>query len=400
MRLSLLLALAGAWAGQDFLVEADRPLTTYRENLAPVFAAKCVSCHTKNGAGPFSLRTYEEVSKKAELINTVAILQKMPPTSAASDFGPIARHAALTDAEVIAIQEWVRTGMPEGSGPVPKVEEPPKWPLGAPSLVLRNTERLIVPAEGAEAFRTTVVDPGLVVSRDLIAFDLRPATPFAARQAVLATESRGENTAFLPTGIDASRLIGPWGIGYHPLTLPPDAGIRIHPRQRIRVRMLYHPTGKSEDGGFELALYFSDEPRPLRAAWKTVGSNSFEITGEPPAYTELSAFLELDRPMQALSVLPEARWRAIGVRLNAGAKAVLNIPRWNKRWVGAYNLKRPAMLPARTTLQALIQYDNSNHDPSLSLSENKDLPNNPTAHFGPKETDELFWVHVLLVPQS
>ena len=379
------------------------PEVTFRKDIAPVFAAKCVSCHSPGGPGPFSLITFEDSRKRGELIRQVTLLEKMPPTNALSDLGPVASHARLTDSEILSIQEWIRTGMPEGSGPLPAIPPREKWPLGTPSLIVRNDAPVVVPSEGPEAVRTSLVTVPLDVERDLIAFDIRPTSPHAARQAVIAIEGPTDRNAFTPLGIDSKRLVGAWAIGYHPWRLPEDAGIRLRPRDKLRVRFLYHPTGKQEDGGFEIGLYFADSPRKHQAFWKTIGTRNFEITGKPPSYTDLSALLKLDQAARIISVLPEARRRATNYRFVVrpgleSQQTVLSISRWDTRWIGAYNFPSAPLLTQGTELEANMQYDNSNHgDSSLTLEETKGLPPRKSVFFGPKNTDELFWVHVQLV---
>lgn len=379
------------------------PEVTYRKNIAPVFVAKCVSCHSPGGSGPFSLITYEDSRKRGEQIRQVTLLEKMPPTYAISDLGSIAIHPRLTNSEILAIQEWIRTGMAEGTGPLPTIAPLTKWPLGTPSLVVHNDTPLVVPSEGPEAIRTSLVTLPLDQERDLIAFDIRPTTIQSARQAVVAIEGPADRNAFTPLGIDSKRLVGAWSIGYNAWRLPDDVGVRIKPGEKLRVRFLYHPTGKQEDGGFEIGLYFADAPRKHRAFWKTIGSRNFEISGKPPYYTDLAASLKLDQPIRLISVLPEARRRATNFRLLArtgieAQQTILNIPRWDTRWIGAYNFSKAPLLFQNAEIEANMQYDNSNHsDSSLTLEEAKGLPPRKSIFFGPNNTDELFWVHVQMV---
>ena len=379
------------------------PEITFRKDISQVFIAKCVSCHSPGGPGPFSLISYEDSRKRGEQIRQVTLLEKMPPTNAFSELGSIAMHARLANAEILAIQEWIRTGMPEGTGPLPAIPSKTKWPLGTPSLVVRNDAPIVVPSEGPEAIRTSLVAIPIDRERDLIAFDIRPTTIQSARQAVVAIEGRADRIAFTPLGIDSKRLVGAWSIGYNAWRLPEEVGVRIKPGEKLRVKFLYHPTGKQEDGGFEMALYFAETPRKHQAFWKTFGSRNFEISGQPPYYTDLSASLKLDQPIRLISVLPEARRRATNFRLLArtgleAQQTVLSIPRWDTRWIGAYNFAKAPLLIQNTELEANMQYDNSNHgDSSLTLDQAKGLPSRKSIIFGPKNTDELFWVHVQMV---
>jgi hypothetical protein len=264
-----------------------------------------MSCHRPGASGPFSLRTYDEVKPRADLIRNVTILQKMPPVLAESDFGTFAKEKRLTPAETVAIQEWVRLGAPEGTGKSESVGTVEAWPMGKPDLILKNSRRIVVSAEGAEAVRTSTVEVPMTIGGDLIAFDFRPNAPQTARQAVLAFESEGN--PFAPTGYVDKSLIGAWAIGCNVWRLPEGAGLRLEPGTKLKIRILYHPTGKYEDGGFQLGLYFSTTARSHSPSWITVGSRDFQISGQPPAYLELMANQKLGRAVRVVSVLPEAR---------------------------------------------------------------------------------------------
>jgi hypothetical protein len=194
-------------------------------------------------------------------------------------------------------------------------------------------------------------------------------------------------------------------VGYRPWHLPADAGVRVKPGDQLSIRLLYHPSGKSEDGGFDLALYYSDKPREKHPIWISIGRNDFEIAGGEPYFTNLDMSVRLDQDTRIVSLLPEARYLATHINvaakaISAGERTLLNIHRWDRRWVGAYNFENPPMLPKGTTLLTEFQYRNSNHDDtSLTVDEVKRLPPNRPVHYGPNETDELFWLHVQLLPK-
>jgi hypothetical protein len=378
---------------------------TFRRDIAPVFSAKCGGCHRPGGAGPFSLLTYEDVRNRAELIRSVALLQKMPPTLADSDFGAVARDAKLTSADIVALQEWMRSGMKEGSGSLPQAAPSVEWPMGKPDLIVRPKGASTVPSEGAWSLRTFDIEVPLPAEADLYAFDVVPATPGVARQALVAKVERFTQNPFSDFGIDTDRLIGAWGIGYRPWRLPDAGGVRLSANQRLKVRILYHPSGKPENGSFQLGLYFRAQPASHQAIWRTVGSRDFEISGQPPAFTELTSSWRLDRGYRLVSVLPEARRLATSISLAARIgsewnRNILMLWRWDARWPGAFNFPEAPAITEGTELVARFQYDNSTHTVSgLSLDEIKRLPYNPTVRFGPRPEDELFWMHVQLVPE-
>lgn len=373
---------------------------TYRRDIAPIFKAKCIGCHSPGGPGPFALNTFEMVTKRAPLIDKVALLHTMPPTDARSELGRVVLYERLTDNETSAIHAWIKAGLPEGEGPTPTTPAAnSSWRLGKPDLVLKTAGPVILAAEGAKRTKEFQIPIPIGESKTLVAFDIRPASPRAVWQALVAVEKEGESNTFLPTGVRTERLIGPWGYGYPGWKLPPDVGLPLTPKSRLAVRMLFHPTGKQEDAGFEVALYFSKTPRPLVPSWITLGQKQFVIPGDFE-YTTLSASQRLGASQRVISIVPEARSTAkqVNVKVSAGReveRSLLSVYEWHTRWPGAYNFIEPPLLPQDALLTAQIEYKNSNHDnPDLKLDEIKRLSKNPPIFSGTQERDELFWVHI------
>lgn len=374
---------------------------TYRRDIAPMFAEKCISCHWQDGPGPFSLERYADLKKRLELIRKVALLHTMPPGRVTSDYGDLTAVRRLTDQDTVIIQHWIAQGAPEGDGPEPSSPEPPKWRMGTPSVVL-NSGKVIVPAEGPKFTKTVAIELPETARKTLVAFDIRPRTPRAMRQAILAANSDAKQTAFAPNGIVSERLVGSWAFGYPAWKLPPHAGIDLGAARALEVRGLYHPTGKEERGDFEIGLYFADKPRHAKPRWIRFGKASFVIPGDPE-YTTLDDRKVLASDELILGFIPEARTIASSVALSATfaempPRYLAVIAEWTPRWQGAYNFVTPPLLLSGTTVTAEVSYDNSRHRiPDITLDEYQRLPKNKPVNSGPGEKDELFWVHVQVV---
>lgn len=401
-----LLGVSAWWAGEPQKDKRPTTFYTFNKNIAPLIQKKCAGCHVDKGPAPFSLLNYRDVRKRGDLITTVAILRKMPPTNAFSDFGSLTRYQPLTDAEIQMIQEWQNGGSPEGSGPAVQLASTPStWDLGTPDRILSPSKPIDVPEEGGSWATQVTFDLGESAGKELAGFEVRPKSPWVARQALLALEPPGEADTFGSTGIKAERLVGSWALGYRPWSLPPGAGLRLDPGKRLTLKMLYHPSGTKEDGGFELALYWAKGAVTRRPEWITIGRKDFTITGDP-RWTTLTAAHQLTSAASVVSVLPEARNLATQTWLQAllGPEArrnVLYISRWDPRWVGAYNFEVPIDLPVGAKLTATSEYDNSLHtDSSLTMNDMKLLPTPKPVFFGPGENDELFWTHVQLLRKT
>lgn len=377
------------------------PAPTYRKDIAPMFAEKCTSCHWQDGPAPFSLEKYADLKKRLELIRKVALLHTMPPGRVTSDYGDLTTVKRLTDQDTVLIQHWIAQGAPEGDGPEQAAFEPPKWRLGTPSAVV-SSGKILVPAEGPRFTKTVFIDLPESARKTLIAFDIRPKTPRAMRQAILAAAPNIKESSFLPNGIVSERLVGSWAFGYPAWKLPSHAGLDLGKSSALEVRGLYHPTGKEERGDFEIGLYFAEGPRPAKPKWIRFGRASFVIPGNPE-YTTLDDKRVLSEDELIIGFVPEARNLASSVALSAAfaelpPKYLAVIAEWTPRWQGAYNFVTPPLMLSGTTITAEVSYDNSRHRiPDITLDEYQRLPKNNPVNSGPGEKDELFWIHVQVV---
>ena len=73
---------------------------TYAEHIAPLIYEKCVPCHRPDGAGPFSLLTYDDAKRKAKTIAAVTKMRYMPPWPADHDFRDFLGEKRLTKFQI------------------------------------------------------------------------------------------------------------------------------------------------------------------------------------------------------------------------------------------------------------------------------------------------------------
>src|SRR5437870_5014144 len=87
---------------------------TFSQDIAPIVFKNCAPCHRPGQAGPFSLLTYEDVSKKAHTIAAVTKSRYMPPWPADPSYSHFLGERVLSDKEIDLIQKWVENGSPAG----------------------------------------------------------------------------------------------------------------------------------------------------------------------------------------------------------------------------------------------------------------------------------------------
>lgn len=318
----------------------------------------------------------------------------MPPIDASSELGRVSSISRLDDGELLAIQQWVRTGAKEGkptAGPgVPTSE----WKLAEPTVTLHAKAGPVL-AEGSPYRRLIVLEPKLEEKRAIEAFDLVPKTPTALRQAYLAVVPSDVEPAkvFAAGGMDAARLVGAWAPGY--AAWRSEQGLKLSPGDRLAIWALYQPTGKPEDAAFDLNLVLGDVGNVM-PKWTTLGRTEFEIL---PAdeITTLSSETTFDEPVRVLAIIPECKLFAQQVRVtarfpNGQEKRILQIATWDRNWVGAYQPIEPIDLPGGTRVIAEISYENAGH-----AEGNREARPTTSVKYGVDDASELFWVHLQTV---
>lgn len=382
--------------------EPAGPSPTYRGDIEPILAKKCVACHRTDGVAPFSLETFADVKKRASLVQYQVLTRAMPPHTARSDFGDLAETPPVTDHEAVRIQEWIRAGAPEGEGGSRTVSKSPDWRMGPPDLVLKPAFKIEVPAEGAPYWQAIGLPLNLPEGKALRGFDIRPASPQVLRSATVGLavsqwllKDRPRTAASLD-GL-AKRLIGSWAPGFRPWSLPEGTGIDLRKEDSLAVQLHLKPRGKVESGDFELALYFEKQVPSKPCVSESLGVREFVILADRSLTLETRT--RLTEKTRVVSVLPEARFFASRLWVEAelpdgSRKALFDTMRWDPYWVGNYQFSNPPHLPKGSMIVARVTYDNDERCVANEGQKPK------TVVSGPKLTDEMFRVHLMLVPSA
>ena len=349
--------------------QADYGGPTWAKDIAPMIHGRCSPCHSEGGHGPFPLLSYRDVARRTELVRQEILSMAMPPCSATSDFGEFCTEPPLDDAQRLVFQRWLQAGAPEGeTSSAPTIKH--GWRLGRPDLVLQPLAVPVVPHEGNPVWRAIVIDPKNTKPLHLRAFDVLPHAPQTLRHVLLAVLAKGEErtqwTTFGTLDESASRLIGSWAPGYRAWRLPKGVSMTVQPGEKLVAQVLLYPSGKVEEPQIDLGLYLSSGRGDKEARWIDMEVKEFSLK----AYDErtLTNGLVLDRAVDMISVLPEARFFAYSVNVHAetkdGAKKVLfRTDKWSPYWVGNYLLPKPVRLASGTSVISDTAYENQLHSP-------------------------------------
>src|SRR6185295_8165503 len=90
---------------------------TFTHDVAPIFQAKCQTCHHPGTSTPMSLVTYEETRPWARSIQQSVANRDMPPWHLDKTVGikHYKNDRSLSDSEISTIVRWVDAGAPQGN---------------------------------------------------------------------------------------------------------------------------------------------------------------------------------------------------------------------------------------------------------------------------------------------
>jgi hypothetical protein len=166
-----------ATTGESAEEEPREP--TYWQDVAPIYFENCVTCHRKDGVGPFVLDDPTTAANWAPATATAVESRQMPPWLVTSDgsCGDWAHSKALEDEEIATILAWVAAGTPEGE-PRGDLQVPEPKALAGDAFELVTPEFLPEPEGGPFAefdeYRCFVTDPGLDQDVFLTSYEVMP----------------------------------------------------------------------------------------------------------------------------------------------------------------------------------------------------------------------------------
>jgi hypothetical protein len=239
---------------------ADDPTerVTWYQDVAPIMAKHCMSCHQSGGIGPFALTDYESVRDHATLALAAIDQGVMPPFDAREEPDCTPRYGwvddpRLGDDEKETLREWTRTGFAPGAPA--DVPEPPRTDLPGVTQTLQPAMPFVTQGN-RDQFICTVLDPQATRLTWMTGLQVRPGNPKVVHHAVLFEVQPGpELTALLAerqVGVpfDCDQMPTPgqfvisiWTPGNQPMQTPPELAVPIVAGAKIVMQLHYHPAG-------------------------------------------------------------------------------------------------------------------------------------------------------------
>ncbi len=350
---------------------------SYSEDVAPILAENCATCHRDGGIAPFAMDSHLMVQGWSPMMRETLMTKRMPP-------GQIDQHIGNFDAldlsneEIQTLVHWIDAGSPKDGMEDPLTQlawDQSRWPLGEPDLIVKIPASEI-PASGTVPY--VWVDSGVVIPEDrwVRGAQLLPGDPTVVHHIIslaVPPELEGPRIGICPnpcaTGEQSAnqegvRLQG-YAPGINPSLMSDDTGVLVKADSRMLFQMHYTTSGKETTDASEFGLYFHPkgfEPSNRRIQAAAL-DNKFVI---PPHAENFPVSNSFQVPVDAVltSFTPHMHVRGKSMRFTAkypdgSEEALLSVPHYDFNWQRSYSFDTPKQIPAGTTILVEGTFDNS-----------------------------------------
>jgi hypothetical protein len=362
------------------------------------------------------LRTYAEVRPWAKAIAASVSKRRMPPWHADPAVGHFANDRRLTERKIDVIQEWVRSGAPEGekgkAAAIPKFAE--GWAIGAPDRVVPIPEEQVVRADGPDEYVKILVDPKIERDVWVKAVELRPGnrrvvhhahvmlvlppkpggggrnarSPFAKSDGLKVIEEGApviDDGCAHPDGGyiigrdhgETSVLLASFVPGMTPDVWPEGVAKKIPAGAKFLFDIHYSKvTGKVERDRTSVGIVYA--PGPPKVELERFEASNFYFAIPPGAEAhQVTACVDVPKDIDVLGLLGHMHYRGKAFRMDAllpdgTVRALLHVPHYDFDWQEMYRFAQPVMVPKGSRIKITAWFDNSannraNPDPKATV---------------------------------
>ncbi|MBA4851169.1 hypothetical protein [Emticicia sp. BO119] len=366
----------------------------FYDHIAPIIHKNCTPCHQPDKSAPFSLITYEDVSKRARFIRKVTQSRYMPPFPADRSFQSYLNERSLTVGEIATIQLWIEGGMKEGTKKKELIEEINFQAYETrPDLVLKMQKPYLITGDNTEDFRFFSLPTNLSQDQYITSIE------FAAGNKKLVHHSRlMVDTTNQIRGIDGLAETDPkvaefqrialkeeflygWVPGNDRIYFPQGTGVKLNAHSDFILNMHYAPSPVRSSDQSEIRLYFARdkverEVKNFTLRENDISNKPFIIkAGEKPTFYISK---KIDKTVSLVSVLPHMhligkRFRAFVITPAGEVINLVKIDNWDFNWQMTYQFRKLLKVPAGSTFIVEATYDNSAENPENPFGPPRDI---------------------------
>ncbi len=403
-------AVGCVWEGERR--PEGQPKVSYTRDVAPILATSCMSCHRDGEIAPFTLTSYEDAARRADMIDVVVSNRLMPPWQPKKGHGEFLDESSLHADEVAILEAWAEADAPKGhDDDLPTMPSfPDGWRLGEPDLIIEMDEAYAVKADGPDDFRNFVLPMNLDGDKQVIGFEFKPGAPSVVHHAIafLDDERRARRLdaqhdgpgypGFGGIGFNPSGALGGFAPGSPPTLLPDGIARYVKKSADVVLQLHYHPSGKAAKDKSRIGIYFAKNTDNRKLEGIVLGARDIDIPPGEKNYIKTSE-MTLPKPVELIGNAPHMHYLGKEMRIwaelpDGEVLELMYIDDWNFRWQGQYLYRESVKLPAGTKLKLWARYDNS--------KDNADNPSDPPTRvrFGEESFDEMCFDFINVVVED
>ena len=385
--------LAGCWA--------DEPVPTYNDAVRKIMHDNCALCHYPGGMAPISLVDYEDAHAFRKAIAHEIESGRMPPWLPARDCQPLNDDLALTETQRDTLLAWANGGAPRGPAPItpPEPFVPQTTTLPRIDLVVTMpTPYTPNPTIAAyDDFRCFLLDWPVEETTYIRGFEVIPGDPTLVHHSILFTveadsvatyealDAADPNPGWSCYGgagdLPIEGIVSGWQPGQRTSVFPANTGKEIEPGSKLILNMHYNLlNANSTADQTELRFMLAEsafqafgvpilDPGWLLGEFKIAAGDPdavFSFDWQPSQF--ISGFglsLTIHGASIHMHVLGK-RAKIEVIKTDGSRDCLLDMPRWDFNWAGAYTFRQPYELEDGDRLYVECAFDNSaENQPSL-----------------------------------
>jgi len=376
----------------------------FYDHIAPIIHKNCTPCHQPNKAGPFSLITYEDVSKRGRFIGKVTQLRYMPPFPADRKFQSYLNERSLTVGEIATIQLWIEGGMKEGTKK-PELANKVITSMNeaALDLILKMQKPYGIAGDNSEDFRFFSLPTNLPKDQYITSIEFSAGNKKLVHHSRLMVDTTNQIRGidglaetdpkvveFQKIALKEEFLYG-WVPGNDRIYFPKGTGVKLNANADFILNMHYAPSPVASTDQSEIRLYFAKTPVEREVKNFTLRENDISNkpfiikAGEKPTFYISK---KIDKTVSLISVLPHMHligksFRAFVITPTGEVINLVKIDNWDFNWQMTYQFRKLLKIPAGSTFIVEATYDNSADNPENPFDPPRDI------NYGWGTTDEM-----------
>ena len=374
----------------------QRKTPSYSQDVAPIIAENCASCHREGGVAPFAMDSHTMLRGWSPMIREVVLTKRMPPGQIDPHIGHFVNDMVLADADAQTLIHWIDAGSPQDGAVDPLAEltwPESEWAFGEPDLVI-NVPPQEVPATGVLDYYNVVVDVDLDEDRWVRASQYIPGDRSVLHHTLHSIIPPGATRGGSLLGGDPDRPgIAPYIPGQAPREELPNTGGLLKAGSRIAMQMHFTTNGRATVDESRIGVWFY--PKDFVPEERMSGECACHFTPtwqNIPPYDgdyEMTQTITIEDDAYIYSFTPHMHFRGKRMRFTATfpdgtQEEMLNIANYDYNWQLAYTLAEPRFVPAGTQITAAGAFDNSEQNP-MNPDPARSVP------WGLQSWDEMFF---------